>query len=218
MHLSTENVKNFFHSYAAGFDAIYGRTAEANFWGRLIDRRFRQVMFLRMMETLEQTAKSQISSILDVGCGPGRYCLEWLNQGKKVVALDIASGMIEIARELTNGHPNAHDIEFILGDYLEVNLPAKYDAACLMGFFDYIEDPVSIFKKLQKDVRLEIYASFPKSGGLLAWQRKIRYQLRRCPLYLYSFSDVENILRTAGLENKYQIKDLGRDLFVKISL
>ena len=62
----------------------------------------------------------------------------------------------------------------------------KFDASVLMGFFDYIQDPVELFLKLKKDTNKYILASFPKKYEPLSMQRYIRYTLNKCPLYLYS--------------------------------
>ena len=123
-----KEVKDFFHSYAADFDAIYGRTSKTGFLGRSIDRMFRQVMFKRMVETLENTSKENIQSVLDVGCGPGRYTVEFLKQGKKVVALDMAQGMIEIAKSAVKEAEITDNIEFVVNDYLQSKFDEKFDA------------------------------------------------------------------------------------------
>ena len=74
-----------------------------------------------------------------------------------------------------------------------------------------------VVQKLKKDVVREIYASFPQNSGLLAHQRRLRYWLRNCPLYLYSREDIDGIMRAAGVK-KYEIKDFGRDYFVRMVL
>jgi hypothetical protein len=54
--------------------------------------------------------------------------------------------------------------------------------------------------------------SFPKAGGFLAWQRKLRYKLK-CPLYLYSDAQVHKLFGNyPGW--KYRIKNCDRDYFV----
>lgn len=214
----TEKVRDFFHGYAGDFDAIYGHTAKRNFIGRWVDRNLRKVMRLRFEETIKNTSNNAINSILDIGCGPGRYCVEFVRQGKKVVGVDLAEGMLALARQAVSAVVLPGTISFIKSDYLEAQFTERFDGACLMGFFDYIEDPVPIFKKLKKEISKEIYASFPKNQGLLAKIRMIRYRLRNCPLYLYSQADVERILKDSGLENQYEIKDLGRDYYVKVDL
>jgi len=175
-------------------------------------------MLLRFNETLLHTAKPSIHTILDVGCGSGVYCVEFLKQGKEVVGLDIAEGMLEIAKQKTADYSDPGKISFILSGYMEYEFQRKFDAAVLMGFFDYIKEPIELIKKLEKDVTKEIYMSFPKKGGFLTWQRKLRYNMRNCPLYFYSNKSLTNILGEAGLQNKYTIKDLGRDFFVKVVL
>jgi hypothetical protein len=130
----------------------------------------------------------------------------------------MAEGMIEIAKKRTAPYANSGKISFVLADYMEHQFNEKYDAAVLMGVFDYVKDSVGMLKKLQKDVSKEIYGSFPKAGGFLTWQRKVRYNMRNCPLYFYSKKSLVDILDEAGLQGKYTIKDLGRDFFVKVKL
>lgn len=211
-----QDVKKFFHGYAADFDSIYGHTKTRGSFDKLMDKLFRQSMLLRFNETLKETANPSINSILDVGCGSGVYCIEFLKQGKEVVGLDIAEGMLEIARTKTAEYYNSGQISFLLSGYMEYEFQRKFDAAVLMGFFDYIKEPVELIRKLQKDTTKEIYMSFPKKGGFLTWQRKLRYNMRNCPLYFYSKKSLANILNDSGLQNRYTIKDLGRDFFVKV--
>lgn len=217
MNETSEKVKTFFHGYAADFDSLYGHTNKRNRLGKWLDKKLRRVMFLRFEETLKHSASKDIKSVLDVGCGPGRYSLELLKQGKRVIALDLANGMLDLAKEAVKTAPSK-DIEFIYGDYLTHDFKEKFDAAVLTGFFDYIKEPRDVVKKLKKDINKEIYASFPKNNGLLAFQRRIRYNWRNCPLYLYSKSDVEKIMDDCGLKGKYTIKDLERDWFVRVQL
>ena len=213
---STRAVGQFFDIYAKNFDAIYGHTEHRNAIGRWVDRTFRQVMVRRFEETLQQTEKQEIHSVLDIGCGPGRYTTAFALQGKEVVGVDIAEEMLKIARDNIDVLNVTADL--ILGDYLSVHFNRVFSAACLMGFFDYIEDPVPILKKLGTEVTGEFYASFPKSGGLLAWQRRIRYRLRRCPLWLYTKRDVENALIASGFSGCYEIRDFGRDWYVVVQI
>jgi SAM-dependent methyltransferase len=213
-----QDVKNFFHGYAADFDSIYGHSKKRGVFDKMTDKLFRQSMLLRFEETLRETEKPNIQTILDVGCGSGVYDIEFLKQGKTVIGIDMAEGMLEIARKRTEPYQNSGKISFILADYMAHKFDQKYDAAVLMGVFDYVKDPVAMLKKLQIDVSKEIYGSFPQQGGFLTWQRKVRYNMRNCPLYFYSKKHLVNILDESGLQGKYSIKDLGRDFFVKVKL
>jgi 2-polyprenyl-3-methyl-5-hydroxy-6-metoxy-1,4-benzoquinol methylase len=213
-----QDVKKFFHGYAADFDSIYGHAKKRSAFDKMTDKLFRQSMLLRFNETLENSKNPSIKTILDVGCGSGVYDVEFLKQGKTVVGLDMAEGMLEIAKKRTAPYANSGKISFVLADYMEHQFSEKYDAAVLMGVFDYVKDSVGMLKKLQQDVSKEIYGSFPKAGGFLTWQRKVRYNMRHCPLYFYSKKSLVDILDEAGLQGKYTIKDLGRDFFVKVKL
>jgi len=213
-----QDIKKFFHGYAADFDSIYGHAKKRGVVDKMMDKLFRQSMLKRFNETLENTKNPSIQTILDVGCGSGVYDVEFLKQGKTVVGLDMAEGMLKLSRNRTAAFKESGKISFVLADYMEHRFNQKFDAAVLMGVFDYVKDPVSLLKKLQTEVSKEIYGSFPTSGGLLTWQRKVRYNMRNCPLYFYTKKSLVDILDSAGLQGKYTIKDFGRDLFVKITL
>jgi 2-polyprenyl-3-methyl-5-hydroxy-6-metoxy-1,4-benzoquinol methylase len=211
----TEQVATFFEGYASGFDSIYGHAEKRNGFQKIVDRLFRQTMFTRFQETLKHTADASIASVVDIGCGPGHYCAAFLKQNKKVLGMDLSEEMLKIGKQHTDSIGPGKQIEFIKADYLSYPLNEKYDAACLMGFFDYISKPVDILVKLKKEIRKEIYASFPKSGGPLAFQRRIRYRLRHCPLYMYSREEVVLLIKSAGFQ-EYEIKDCKRDWYVRI--
>ncbi len=210
-------VETFFHNYAQSFDGIYGSMERRGFLQKTIDRFFRQSMFDRFERTLDAVKSQEIKSVLDIGCGPGRYCVEFLKLGKKVHGIDLAEGMLAIASQMCKTQFPDGNFEFEKGDYMEKSFSEKYDAAVLMGLFDYVQYPVAMISKLKKDVRHLILASFPKSGGILAFQRKIRYRLRHCPLYLYSRKDLDEIFLRADIV-AYEISDSSREFFVKITL
>ena len=135
-----QDVKKFFHDYAADFDSIYGHSKKRGAADKLMDKLFRQSMLLRFKETLKTSANPAVHTVLDVGCGSGVYCIEFLKQGKTVVGLDLAEGMLKIAEEKTAEYKNTGKISFVLSDYMDYKATQKFDAACLMGFFDYIKD------------------------------------------------------------------------------
>ena len=135
---SSRSVGRFFSHYAHDFDSIYSHENQ-NWLDRTINRLFRQTMILRFLETLRYTARKDIRSVLDIGCGPGRYLVEFLRQGKaRVVGLDMAEGMLSIAAPLLAEFDQAR-WELICGEFLATDVVEKFDAACLMGLLDYVE-------------------------------------------------------------------------------
>ena len=125
--------------------------------------------------------------------------------------------MLNIARKHIESEKLKGEINFVHDDYVTHQFNQKFDAACLMGFFDYIKEPKNLLLKLKKDITQEIYGSFPKSSGILAAQRIIRYKMRNCPLYLYSKQEVESLMNEAGFNN-YEIMSCKRDWFVRVRL
>ena len=102
---------------------------------------------------------------------------------------------------------------FIEGDFLKTPFDRSFDYAILTGFMDYMADPVAVVKKAASLVTQRAFFSFPTSEGLLAWQRKLRYKTR-CDLYLYSESQVHDIMRQTGME--FLVRPIGRDYFVTL--
>ena len=214
----TKDVEAFFHGYAADFDSIYGHTKKRSTWDKFLDKYFRRSMRLRYNLVLKYSANTKIETILDVGCGGGVYCEALLNMGKIVTGLDIADGMLKLAEQKTKRFAAEDKVNYIHSGYIEHAFAEEFDTAVLVGFFDYIKSPLEIFEKLKTEVNKELLMSFPKSGGFLGWQRKIRYRMRNCPLYYYSKTDLESMFAKVGWQNKAEIVDIDRDFFVRVIL
>ena len=215
----TTHVQRFFDGYAEDFDSIYGHARARTAFERFVDRRFRASMFLRFQEVLRRTAAPEIGSVLDVGCGSGRYLVELLRQGKEVVGLDIAAHMLDVARgKIRDAGFEADAVPLVHAPYLDYTPGRTFDAAVLMGFFDYIADPLPTLRKLDREITREVYASFPKAGGPLAWQRAIRYRLRSCPLFLYRRADVDSLIERAGWAGRAEVIEWEREFFVCVRI
>lgn len=206
-----KKVESFFHNYSKDFDEIYDTLDNKSIFKIFSNEVLRKSMKTRYLLSLSEIKKlKKKCNILDIGCGPGRYAYDLVKKKHSVVGIDFASDMIKIARKK---NINLKDkTKFIIGDYLKYNFKKRYDVALLMGFFDYIEDPKKIFKKLKKDTKI-FYGSFPKLFHILSPQRLLRYKLRNCPLYLYTKSSIVKDLKKSGIK-KYKIIDNSREYFV----
>ena len=209
-------VKKFFSGYALDFDSIYGDGKKRSFISKLIDKFFRVAMFERYKKTINFITENKINSVLDVGCGSGVYMEVLSSKNIEVAGVDLSQNMIDLSKSRLDKNKLNYN-ELIVGSYLDTKFEKQYEVSILMGFFDYIENPYFTFEKLRKDTSKYILASFPKKGGLLAFQRKIRYNLRQCPLYLYSKKDIENFLRKLNLKN-FKIIDNTREFFLVVEI
>ena len=195
-----QGVKDFFSGYAEDFDSIYGDGKPRNFLNRITDKLFRQSMYERYKRTIDFLSNSDAKT------------LDLAKRGMKVTGVDLAQEMLNIAQ--TNSQKAGFkDNTYIVGSYFDVEIDKKHDAAILMGLFDYISNPEELFLKLKKDTGKYILASFPKPGGILGWQRKIRYNMRNCQLFYYSKESLEELMNVSDISN-YEIQDNHREYFL----
>ena len=121
MLTTNEKVKSNFESSAEKFDRIYDPSEKKSIFSRWLDKRLRKSMYFRFEETLKNIDDEKIQCILDVGCGSGRYCVEYLKMGKKVVGIDMAANMLKIAKETCFEAVPEGNIEFINGNYMKLD-------------------------------------------------------------------------------------------------
>jgi SAM-dependent methyltransferase len=62
--------------------------------------------FSRLIER-HSALRRPFGDVLDFGCGVGRLSLAWSKQARSVTGVDVASTMIDRAREVLSGRPNA---------------------------------------------------------------------------------------------------------------
>src|SRR5437762_14081364 len=112
------NVREYFTRAAVSFDSLYEE--DANFFARFINRGFRRDIYERFLLSVNHVRKFNVNSILDVGCGSGRYAVTLARMGgKRIVALDISEGMIALAKSLAAGDHFSSTLEFVCGDFME---------------------------------------------------------------------------------------------------
>lgn len=214
MSETNAQTQEFFHAYAGDFNAIY--SSRNGLLRNLINRTLRKSMQLRYSRTLEGSVPVTGRTVLDVGCGPGHYGIALARRGaSRVVGIDFAEGMIELARQQAKLAGVGEGCHFMAGDFNTFEAPEPFDFVVVMGFMDYVRDPAALIQRVVGMTRRKAFFSFPAAGGILAWQRQVRYR-RRCPLYLYHRRDLEKLF--AGLKGvEVQIDPIARDFFVTVS-
>lgn len=210
----SERVKQHFQRSASGFDLIY--TEEKSNFRKFLDRRFRQDMYERYELTLQECMDIRGKRILDVGCGPGRYCVELAKAGPaEVLGLDFAENALRMARELAEDNGLSDVCSFRCADFAEYQFDthqrhggfSPFHICLALGLFDYIADPIPLISKM-RDVTLEkIIMTFPSKSTYRMAIRRVRYWLKRCPLFLYDEKQIEDILAESDIPN-YTIRKL----------
>jgi len=207
-----ETKKSFWDRYASEFDAIYG--TKNSFINKLINKWFRSAMKIRFEKTMQKIPDEKVS-VLDIGCGPGHYCFSLAGTGnREILGIDYSKEMIRLASDHAKELGIENNISFEVVNFLEYNPKKKYDFSIMMGFIEYFENPELVVRKALEITNKMIMISFPVSGGLLAYQRKIRYK-NRCYLRLYSENEIKSLLENTGIKT-FSIERIDRDFFVTI--
>jgi 2-polyprenyl-3-methyl-5-hydroxy-6-metoxy-1,4-benzoquinol methylase len=207
-----QKVRSHFHADACRFDAIYEDQKGA--LTRWVDTVWRGVVRRRLDLTLELLEPFAGKTVLDVGCGSGRYCIAYAVRGAAhVLGVDFAAAMIELAHKHALTAGVADRCEFRTGRFPEAVPNGAFDACTAMGFFDYIDDPAPIISRMREMTRSQIIMSFPKSFEWRVPVRRLRFWLNGCPLFLYSEARVKTILAEAGI-TRYDWIALDRDYIV----
>jgi 2-polyprenyl-3-methyl-5-hydroxy-6-metoxy-1,4-benzoquinol methylase len=218
MSKNYSQVRDFFSGYAGKWDSLYGKKNRKDPFSIFADSVLRRVIKIRFVKTVEIIKENSCENVLDVGCGSGRYVLEFAREGLDVHGIDFAKPMLVIAEESLKALALSHRAKLQQLSWQDFDSDKKYDAVVAIGFFDYQEDPSAALEKMVKTSNKVVVASFPKSSGILAIQRRIRYRIRNCPLWMYSHSDIEDLVANLTSPVTHQILKLGRDYLLVLKI
>jgi SAM-dependent methyltransferase len=168
---SPDLMARLFDAKAADFDGIYSRRKNAlrRAWDRLTRRNIHD----RLAFALDRLEPVAGKTILDAGCGSGRYCVELARRGAaRAVGLDLSPRMLAMARALADAAGVGGRCDFIEGDVLGFAPAERFDAVVAMGFFDYVAAQGEMLRRLAALSRGPIVASFP---CLWAWRIPARW-------------------------------------------
>jgi arsenite methyltransferase len=128
------------------FDSETARSLERAYHRRDMIRRRRLVRAALGATTGER--------ILDVGCGPGFYARELLDEvgeSGSVVAVDASPDMLALARQRCDGHGN---VTFKEGDATALPVDdGQFDAALCVQVMEYVPDPGRALGEMHRALR-----------------------------------------------------------------
>lgn len=182
MKQNSSLTQKYFRSKASDFDKFY---EGSNLFRKYFDLLFRAGIYDRYRIVFEKAGDVSGKSVLDVGCGTGRYCIEFLKRGAhSVYGIDFADNMLEIARELLSRTEGNDRCKLIKADFMNYDFgDSSFDVVIAVGFFDYINDPLPYLEKMYALTKCMVLATFPVRSPLRMPLRKIRYYFKRCPVY-----------------------------------
>jgi 2-polyprenyl-3-methyl-5-hydroxy-6-metoxy-1,4-benzoquinol methylase len=215
--MQADKVQDYFTRSADLFDSLYSEE-RVNRMMAFLNRRFRRDIYERYVLTMEHARRYDIRSVLDVGCGSGRYELGLVDAGvQRVVGVDFSPTMIKLANAYTERlREHGSDIEFICTDFSDFNRTERFDLVLAMGVFDYIDRPLETLLRMKSFARHSVLISFPSISPWRTPIRKARYRVKRCPVYFYTPEQIERLGREAGFSwsETTKIRGAGMDYVV----
>lgn len=207
-------VRDYFNREAQRFDAIY--ESRKPWHQRFIDRAFRQVVLERYRLICNLAPSPGRWTVLDVGCGSGRYSVTLARSGAaRVVGIDVASSMIELASAESIRFGVGEQCEFKSTGFLDFSTDERFDVIVATGYYDYLDDPVPHLRKMIALSRGKLMFTIPKRWEWRVPIRKVRFWIERGFVRFYSRREVYDLARAAGQPlDRMSLIDLGRDWVV----
>jgi len=198
----------YWDSQVEDFDSIY--SSRKSGLAKALDTIFRWDMFARFEYTMEKSKPIENRTFLDVGCGTGKYSLEFARRGcRRVVGIDIAANMIEVCKERADKEGLADRCEFIHADLLAYNPEERFDVCIGIGLFDYIRHPHPVVARMRECITDRAIMSFPRLWTWRAPIRKIRLGLNKCGVFFYTKNRIAKLLEESNFA-RYEIDVIGQ--------
>jgi SAM-dependent methyltransferase len=111
-------------------------------------------------------------SLLEVGCGPGRFLALAQESGFEVSGVDLSDGLADEARRRTGG------AEIVCGDFATVPFGRQFDVIAMLDLIEHLPDPLASVRRayelLTPGGRLAVYT--PNHGGITARVANLAYR------------------------------------------
>ena len=116
---------------------------------------FRPLHLLNPLRTRFVAERAALAGarVLDVGCGGGLLAESLAREGARVSAIDLAPGMIEVARLHARTSQLAIDYRLITAAELAVASPAAFDVVTCMEMLEHVPDPHAMLASLAQLAR-----------------------------------------------------------------
>lgn len=147
-------------------------------------KRYEKIFSLPLIKGLEQAEVREIlsiaevanKSVLDLGCGYGKFSRLWKDRGARLVAgIDFSKNMLERAKKKSSCF-------FLMGDAFKIPFKdSSFDVVTCVGVANYYENVDALLEEICRVAREEVILTFPKRskiGKLYAKASNINIFLR----------------------------------------
>ncbi len=200
---------SYFDRRIDDFDSIY--RSERTGLMAWLDKTLRASVRERFQLAFELAGDLSGKSVLDIGCGSGRYMFEAVRRGAiDVVGLDAAPGAIDAARKFAGELQLEKNVKFIQSDFMDLKFERQYDIVFAVGYFDYILAPQPHLEKMLGLCDQFLFVSFPRLWHPMTPVRKIRLALNNCPVRFYSRWQIMEMIPKTDYK-KLDLRTVSRD-------
>jgi 2-polyprenyl-3-methyl-5-hydroxy-6-metoxy-1,4-benzoquinol methylase len=192
-------VGRYFAAEAARFDGIYEGTNRAPLQAA-VDALFRTRM-LRLRNAAVAGLVAEGADCFELGCGSGRTAIELARRrGARVHGIDLAAGMVELARRNAAGAGVEGLCDFEVADLDSFRPPRRYQTFVAVGVLDYFADPLAMLRRAAGEFAPggAIVLSWPFRGMALNAARRAWLASRRCPVRFYRDRDIDRLAKEIG--------------------
>jgi SAM-dependent methyltransferase len=204
----------YFHRRIEDFDSIY-RTNRGGV-SAWLDKTLRASVRQRFQLAFNIIGDMSGRSVLDIGCGTGRYMFESVKRGAvDVVGIDAAEGALDAARRMAAERAMEKRVTFLQTDFMDFHPENKFNVIFAIGYFDYILAPLPHLEKMLGLCNQFLYVSFPKRWHPLTPIRKVRLALNKCPVRFYTRAKIRSMLALAG-HKEYELREVSRDFILVV--
>jgi ubiquinone/menaquinone biosynthesis C-methylase UbiE len=195
MEARKERVARFFDEISSDYRDAYGESCRLSMRAEILQSR-REVVF--------NLLRRERGRVLDIGCGPGVFARDLLEQGWEVWGVDISPKMIKGVVDGLSGE-RAERGYFLLGDIEALPLPDRFfDAVLCIGVLEYLNGCRRALKEIARVSKpgATVILSFPNrispfnlldrgalflarpvlrvlEGGARMWNRDYQLPIRR---------------------------------------
>jgi len=195
-----DSARDYFEKLAPEYDRAF-RLQGRGPLNAVVNRLFRGPTFVRRMRLLEEIFGGlglAGRSVLDLGCGSGQVSLLAAAMGAQVRGIDIAPGMLALAREAAARAGLAERVTFEEGDVSRAAL-AEADVVLLVGVIEYYADFADLIRRAAAATRHSLVIAH---ANRVAYRMALRYalaRLGRLNLYYHPMHAVAAAAHQAGL-------------------
>jgi len=194
-------VIDYWNRQADAFDSIY--SGQKSGWARRLDKWLRKDMYQRLDWVLEHSGDVRGKSVCDLGCGSGRFVINYAKRGaRRVVGLDSAPTMIDKANALVSEAGVKSACELRVENILECRTDEVFDVTLAVGVFDYVRDGVPFLQRIRKITGQRFLATFPRLWTHRMPIRKVRLTMLGCPVFFFTPKQIESLMDRSGFELK----------------